>query len=162
MTDIDELVQRKNAAISLLTGAFEPGHISPREVDALSLAVDVMNELVEALEKAQETICEFEQSVAELREQLRTVELSNSVLESRTVTSIEPFSSFVTDADLTALHRFVECCDDPDSGGHDLGKERVGRLEKIGALQRAGRISYTTDFGDLLIAITDGIKWEAE
>nr|WP_279079308.1 hypothetical protein [Hafnia alvei] len=60
--------------------------------------------------------------------------------------------SFVTDADIAALHRFAECCDDPESGGHDLEKEQVQLLEKIGALQRSGRISYITDFGDYLIS----------
>ncbi|STB39514.1 hypothetical protein [Citrobacter koseri] len=78
------------------------------------------------------------------------------IMESRTVT-LEPFRSFVTDADITALHRFAECCDDPESGGHDLEKEQVQRLEAIGALQRSGRISYITDFGDVLISITAGI-----
>lgn len=82
-------------------------------------------------------------------------------LESRTVT-IEPFRSFVTDADLAALHRFAECCDDPESGGHDLEKEQVRRLEAIGALQRSGQISYITGFGDVLISITAGIKVEAD
>ncbi|MEG7663802.1 hypothetical protein [Hafnia paralvei] len=62
-------------------------------------------------------------------------------------------SSFVTDADIAALHRFAECCDDPESGGHDLEKEQLQRLEKIGALQRSGRISYITDFGDYLISV---------
>lgn len=81
--------------------------------------------------------------------------------ESRTI-AIEPFRSFVTDADLAALHRFAECCDDPESGGHDLDKEQVRRLEAIGALQRSGRISYITGFGDVLISITNGIKWETE
>ncbi|WOI99627.1 hypothetical protein [Citrobacter koseri] len=98
-----------------------------------------------------------------LKEQVRTVDLSNGVLnqriaelESRTVT-LEPFRSFVTDADIAALHRFAECCDDPESGGHDLEKEQVRRLEAIGALQRSGRISYITGFGDVLISITAGI-----
>ncbi|WP_256663096.1 hypothetical protein [Klebsiella grimontii] len=81
--------------------------------------------------------------------------------DSCTVT-IEPFRSFVTDADLAALHRFAECCDAPESGGHDLEKEQVRRLEAIGALQRSGRISYITGFGDVLVSITAGIKWEAE
>ncbi|MEB7891839.1 DUF551 domain-containing protein [Hafnia alvei] len=62
--------------------------------------------------------------------------------------------SFVTDADIAALHRFAECCDDPESGGHDLEKEQVQRLEKVGTLQRSGRISYITDFGDYLISAT--------
>lgn len=95
-----------------------------------------------------------EMEIAALRQRI-------SELESRTVT-IEPFRSFVTDADLSALHRFAECCDDPESGGHDLEKEQVRRLESIGALQRSGRISYITGFGDFLISITAGIKWEAE
>ena len=81
--------------------------------------------------------------------------------DSCTVT-IEPFRSFVTDADLAALHRFAECCDAPESGGHDLEKEQVRRLEAIGALQRSGRISYITDFGDVLISITAGIKLQIE
>lgn len=81
--------------------------------------------------------------------------------EGRTVT-IEPFRSFVTDADITALHRFAECCDDPESRGHDLEIEQVRRLEAIGALQRKGRISYITGFGDVLISISAGIKWETE
>ena len=80
-------------------------------------------------------------------------------LESRTVT-IEPFRSFVTDADLAALHRFAECCDDPESGGHDLEKEQVRRLEEIGALRRFGRIHWITGFGDVLISVTAGIKVE--
>ncbi|MGN9648196.1 hypothetical protein [Klebsiella michiganensis] len=92
---------------------------------------------------------------------LETLRQRIAELESRTVT-IEPFRSFVTDADLAALHRFAECCDDPESGGHDLEKEQVRRLEAIGALQRSGRISYITGFGDFLISLTAGIKWEAE
>nr|WP_258316628.1 ead/Ea22-like family protein [Klebsiella pneumoniae] len=95
-----------------------------------------------------------EMEIAALRQRI-------AELESRTVT-IEPFRAFVTDADLAALHRFAECCDDPESGGHDLEKEQVRRLESIGALQRSGRISYITGFGDFLISITAGIKWEAE
>lgn len=70
--------------------------------------------------------------------------------------------SFVTDADIAALHRFAECCDDPESGGHDLEKEQVQRLEKIGALQRSGRISYITDFGDYLISVTADERYRSE
>ncbi|EOU3957058.1 TPA: ead/Ea22-like family protein [Klebsiella michiganensis] len=81
--------------------------------------------------------------------------------DSCTVT-IEPFRSFVTDADLAALHRFAECCDDPESGGHDLEKEQVRRLEEIGALRRSGRVHWITGFGDVLISIASGIKWEDE
>ncbi|QLO29595.1 hypothetical protein HV207_23100 [Klebsiella pneumoniae] len=85
-------------------------------------------------------------------------EIANA-LESRTVT-IEPFRSFVTDADLAALHRFAECCDDPESGGHDLEKEQVLRLEAIGALRRFGCVHLITDFGDVLISITADVRVE--
>ncbi|WP_312946210.1 hypothetical protein [Superficieibacter sp.] len=81
--------------------------------------------------------------------------------EAQTLT-IDQMRSFITDVDLAALHRFAECCDDPESGGHDLEKEQVARLEKIGALQRSGRVSYITDFGDHLISITAGIKLQVE
>ncbi|MDM4106131.1 ead/Ea22-like family protein [Klebsiella oxytoca] len=145
--------------------------------------------LVEALEKAQKHIARQEQIILNQDESLsiRRSELEKAQsqsskwleayhkavsvgaryeeriaeLESRTVT-IEPFRSFVTDADLAALHRFAECCDDPESGGHDLRKEQVRRLEAIGALQRSGRISYITGFGDVLISITAGIKVETD
>lgn len=116
-----------------------------------------LERLVEALEKVQAKnalVAGGIEAVAKLHERI-------AELESRTVT-IEPFRSFVTDADLAALHRFAECCDDPESGGHDLEIEQVRRLEAIGALHRKGRISYITDFGDVLISITAGIKWEAE
>lgn len=95
-----------------------------------------------------------EMEIAALRQRI-------AELESRTVT-IEPFRSFVTDADLAALHRFAECCDDPESGAHDLEKEQVRRLEEIGALRRSGHVHWITGFGDVMISITAGIKVEAE
>lgn len=160
-TDITELAQSLKAAAENAIGAHERlaaypyGEIidiSQHEGEQIDIDITDLNEfnkeaspvnilaLVEALEKAQQRIAE---------------------LGSRTVT-IEPFRSFVTDADLAALHRFAECCDDPESGGHDLEKEQVRRLEVIGALQRSGRISYITGFGDVLISITAGIKVEIE
>ncbi|EMM5891752.1 ead/Ea22-like family protein [Klebsiella michiganensis] len=110
------------------------------------------------LEEAEQKLCAANVTL-DARAELAECRLAE--MESRTVT-IEPFRSFVTDADLAALHRFAECCDDPESGGHDLEQEQVRRLEAIGALQRSGRISYITSFGDVLISITAGIKWEAE
>ncbi|HCT9585339.1 hypothetical protein ACNAUL_06535 [Raoultella ornithinolytica] len=65
-TDITELAQKRNAAISRLSRAFEPGHSSQSELDALSYAVDVMNELVEALEKAQQRITQLEYRTVKL------------------------------------------------------------------------------------------------
>lgn len=125
-----------------------------------SLMYDVV---AEAYEEAKEQIAKDVEIKARLcREsnslfdRLRAAEKRIAELESRTVT-LEPFRSFVTDADIAALHRFAECCDDPESGGHDLEKEQVRRLEAIGALQRSGRISYITGFGDVLISLTAGI-----
>lgn len=92
-------------------------------------------------------------TVDELVKALEAAEKRLVKLEPQTVT-LEPFRSFVTDGDIAALHRFAECCDDPESGGHDLEKEQMRRLEAIGALQRSGRISYITGFGDVLISIT--------
>ncbi|MGR7528509.1 hypothetical protein ACU60R_04230 [Klebsiella aerogenes] len=76
---------------------------------------------------------ELEQSVAELREQLRTVELSNSVLESRTVTVRLP-------ADNKAESESPE---DDASAWFDEGWNARGKADK-----------------DALTA--QGIKWEAE
>lgn len=152
------------ADINLFLGEANPANILTL-VEALEKAQQVDEELcnllppgveymdppdggdVTPLEGVRRMVADYRQRIAEL--------------ESRTVT-IEPFRAFVTDADLAALHRFAECCDDPESGGHDLEKEQVRRLESIGALQRSGRISYITGFGDFLISITAGIKWEAE
>ncbi|HGW5506463.1 TPA: hypothetical protein ACNH1V_000481 [Citrobacter koseri] len=116
--------------------------------------------LVEALESAKQRNAELVHNhcvhAARLIDERGQLKQRIAELESRTVT-LEPFRSFVTDADIAALHRFAECCDDPESGGHDLEKEQVRRLEAIGALQRSGRISYITGFGDVLISITSGI-----
>lgn len=173
-------VETKNiisvTADTITTGNSEPepcpngcGQLQP--VNWKALAIQLMfttkqgvSDLLEAkkriaeLEEAEQKLCAANVTL-DARAELAERRLAE--MESRTVT-IEPFRSFVTDADLAALHRFAECCDDPESGGHDLKKEQVRRLEAIGALQRSGRISYITGFGDVLISITNGIKWEAE
>lgn len=125
-----------------------------RESNSLFDRLRVAEKRIAELEDTEQKLCAANVTLdarAELAER-RLLEM-----ESRTVT-IEPFRSFVTDADIAALHRFAECCDDPESGGHDLEKEQVRRLEAIGALQRSGRISYITGFGDVLISITAGMK----
>lgn len=83
--------------------------------------------------------------------ELKILRTQLAELKKRTVTNA--IRAFVTDDDIKALERLAECCDDPESGGHDLEKEQVTRLEKIGALQRCGRISYITDFGDLVLSL---------
>lgn len=65
----------------------------------------------------------------------------------------QPLRSFVTDDDISALKRFAECCDDPESGGHDLDVEQVQRLVVIGVLRKIKRNYHeTTDFGDYVIS----------
>ncbi|MBZ7124661.1 hypothetical protein [Klebsiella grimontii] len=93
MTDITELAQKRNAAISRLNRVFEPGHSSQTELDALSFAVDVMNELVEALGKAQTDCNEYassERAVAvksvELQDEIYGLKARIAELEFRTVT----------------------------------------------------------------------------
>ncbi|WP_407336901.1 hypothetical protein [Dickeya ananatis] len=82
--------------------------------------------------------------------------------EARAVSvNTEPWRSFVSDDDISALNRFAEYCDNPESGGHDLEKEQVKRLEKIGLLRRSGRISFTTDFSDFVLS-TAGINLKGE
>lgn len=70
-----------------------------------------------------------------------------------TVKLPEPWRSFVTDDDIAALIRFADCCDDPDSGCHDLEPEQVARLVSIGALNQVRKNYHeTTHFGDFLIS----------
>ncbi|EMJ9737344.1 hypothetical protein RFF46_004970 [Klebsiella pneumoniae] len=180
MTDITELAQSlKAAAVRVIKNYdsewFEAGHqictVHKSKINLISLAnpVNVLA-LVEALEKAQAKADIYDMLRDDYGLREKGVGLADFVdwqakriaeLESRTVT-IEPFRSFVTDADLAALHRFAECCDDPESGGHDLEKEQVRRLEEIGALRRSGHVHWITGFGDVMISITAGIKVEAE
>lgn len=127
---------------------------SLKTVEAL---VERIAELEGALEVSQGDLSDTEDAMHLWAERAKKAE---SELESRAVT-IEPFRSFVTDSDLAALHRFAECCDDPESGGHDLEKEQVQRLEAIGALRRYGCAHWITGFGDVLISITAGISRRA-
>ncbi|EMN0593168.1 hypothetical protein REW02_001780 [Klebsiella aerogenes] len=145
-----EQLERRNAEIGKYAGSLETSHKKLRESMAAihnTVRLDGVNTRLSTILSASKRA--YDESATAI------------VQESRTVT-IEPFRAFVTDADLAALHRFAECCDDPEAGGHDLEKEQVRRLESIGALQRSGRISYITGFGDFLISITAGIKWGAE
>ena len=77
MTDITEMAQKRNAAISRLSRAFEPGHNSQTELDALSFAVDVMNELVEALEKAQRANAAQDDHINQQQDRIELLERGN-------------------------------------------------------------------------------------
>ena len=116
MTDITELAQKRSAAISRLRGAFEPGHTNQREVDALSYAVDVMNELVEAMESEQR-ICSTWR---------KTAEANSKKLESRTVTVK------LLDCDLTAVQHMSGGSKDYCNGFVD------GTQNAIRAMRAAG------------------------
>ncbi|HHH0684207.1 TPA: hypothetical protein ACPZQD_001017 [Yersinia enterocolitica] len=73
----------------------------------------------------------------------------------------QPWRSFVTNNDISALNRFAECCDDPESGGHDLDKDQVERLVSIGALRKTKRNYHeTTDFGDFVISVGFTVEGE--
>lgn len=53
-------------------------------------------------------------------------------------TQAAPFEAFLRDDDARALHRFMECCEDSDSGGHDVSKNAMRRLAKIGVVRSCG------------------------
>lgn len=57
-----------------------------------------------------------------------------------------------TQADMAALQRFVECCEDPDAGGHDVEKNIITRLSQYGALRQV-RPGYheVTEFGEFIL-----------
>lgn len=57
-----------------------------------------------------------------------------------------------TQADMAALQRFVECCEDPDAGGHDVEKSTITRLSQYGALRQV-RPGYheVTEFGEFIL-----------
>lgn len=61
---------------------------------------------------------------------------------------IEKFTS----DDMAALLRFVECCEDPDAGGHDVEKSIITRLSQYGALRQV-RPGYheVTEFGEFIL-----------
>ena len=158
-SELDGMWSAWKAAGAELVEALEKAQAAATQQGNIACAL--LDEVTQLRRHADEKAPELRALLIEADSELEVLRQRIAELESRTVT-IEPFRSFVTDADLAALHRFAECCDDPESGGHDLEKEQVRRLEAIGALQRSGRISYITGFGDVLISITAGIKWEAE
>lgn len=56
--------------------------------------------------------------------------------------------------DLKALQRFFECCEDFDSGGHDVSKERMARLHELGVVQSKGFGRHQiTAFGDYVLCL---------
>lgn len=109
--------------------------------------------LIAQLEAAQKGMDDFQRSRD--RHHKVSVGLNERLIASEAALSAanEPWRSFVTNDDISALNRFAECCDDPESGGHDLDKDQVERLVSIGALRKTKRNYHeTTDFGDFVIS----------
>lgn len=51
--------------------------------------------------------------------------------------------------ELTAFHRFCDCCEDSEAGGHDVPQPMMQRLAATGLVRHFGRGYYkTTRFGD--------------
>lgn len=60
----------------------------------------------------------------------------------------------LTQTELKALKRFQECCEDPDSGGHDVPDEMMKRLSVIGLVRSIGFGRHTTtEYGEWVLAL---------
>jgi hypothetical protein len=70
-------------------------------------------------------------------------------------------TTYLQPRDMAALQRFFECCDDPDSGGHDVPKEAMARLREIGvvAYKPFGQHEITS-FGDFVLGHTNGADFK--
>ncbi|ACO74665.1 hypothetical protein LHK_01680 [Laribacter hongkongensis HLHK9] len=79
--------------------------------------------------------------------------LKQRVADLESVAQAEPVvRSLLSPEDIKALRRFAECCEDSDSGGHDVSKEAMKRLELAGAVRSLGfRRHETTKFGDYVL-----------
>lgn len=65
-------------------------------------------------------------------------------------------TNFLLPDDLTALKRFAECCEDADSGGHDVTKARMARLREIGVIESKGFGRYQiTTFGGYVLDLAN-------
>ncbi len=75
------------------------------------------------------------------------------------VTCTPPVDDVVKDADrylneddFADLFRFNECAEDSDSGGHDVPKDRMKRLERLGVIRNCGFGRHEiTAFGNYVI-----------
>ncbi|WP_227734809.1 hypothetical protein [Yersinia proxima] len=110
-----------------------------------------IGELIQRLENQTFSKWFGESDVKDLRDRAEKAEAELSAANEKL--KGVPWRSFVTNDDVSSLNRFAECCDDPESGGHDLDKEQVERLVSIGALRKTKRNYHeTTDFGDFVIS----------
>ncbi|OVZ73696.1 hypothetical protein [Yersinia intermedia] len=157
-------------------GGSESGFSDPfkseQQANAIFIALanpSALLDLIAQLEAAQGSIKELESKVnhyvaaeyahkhfdqtAEIIKRADSAELELVKVKAELSAANQPWRSFVTNDDISALNRFAECCDDPESGGHDLDKDQVERLVSIGALRKTKRNYHeTTDFGDFVIS----------
>lgn len=61
-----------------------------------------------------------------------------SSIEDRMEAQAKPFAAYLTEDDFHDLHRFMECCEDSESGGHDVSKDRMRRLAELGVVRSCG------------------------
>ncbi|EKN6241271.1 hypothetical protein DVP62_17430 [Yersinia enterocolitica] len=159
MNNIEELTSK--ARIERLKSKFEIA--KSYSSDQLTVPMPDLEALIAQLEAAQkesairlEAIEQMRKTVAHNVERAQTAEAALSAAN-------EPWRSFVTNDDISALNRFAECCDDPESGGHDLDKDQVERLVSIGALRKTKRNYHeTTDFGDFVISAGFTVEGNAD
>ncbi|HHH1089437.1 TPA: hypothetical protein ACPZQZ_003273 [Yersinia enterocolitica] len=156
-------VERPDLMIASTTGYYgRVGGIANTHFIALANPAVILD-LIAQLEAAQkesairlEAIEQMRKTVAHNVERAQTAEAALSAAN-------EPWRSFVTNDDISALNRFAECCDDPESGGHDLDKDQVERLVSIGALRKTKRNYHeTTDFGDFVISAGFTVEGNAD
>ncbi|WP_145547737.1 hypothetical protein [Yersinia intermedia] len=165
MNNIEELTSK--ARIERLKSKFEIA--KSYSSDQLTVPMPDLEALIAQLEAAQGSIKELESKVnhyvaaeyahkhfdqtAEIIKRADSAELELVKVKAELSAANQPWRSFVTNDDISALNRFAECCDDPESGGHDLDKDQVERLVSIGALRKTKRNYHeTTDFGDFVIS----------
>jgi len=66
-------------------------------------------------------------------------------------TSLKP-DRYLNEYDFADLFRFNECCEDFESGGHDVPKDRMKRLEELGVVRPLGFGRHeVTSFGSYVI-----------
>jgi hypothetical protein len=66
-------------------------------------------------------------------------------------------TNFLLADDLATLKRFAECCEDTDSGGHDVDKDHMARLREIGVVESKGFGRHQiTMFGVYVLDLASG------
>lgn len=79
--------------------------------------------------------------------------LASGITELQPAQQRDSKDAWISVEDMAYLMRFQECCEDSDSGGHDVPKDCMKRLAEIGVVQSVGFGKHQiTSFGDFVIA----------